>query len=79
MDTLKIVKISQAQATQRTGRVGRESEGICFRTYTKDEFENMEPNTVPEILRCNITATVSLNGFFVFFINVAINSIYFDL
>lgn len=60
MDTLKIVKISQAQATQRTGRVGRESEGKCFRTYTKDEFDKMEPNTVPEILRCNITATVSL-------------------
>lgn len=58
MDTLKVVKISQAQATQRTGRVGRESEGICYRTYTKEEFEKMQPNTVPEILRCNITATV---------------------
>lgn len=61
MDTLKVVKISQAQATQRTGRVGRESEGICYRTYTKEEFEKMELNIVPEILRCNITSTVSLN------------------
>lgn len=62
MDTLKVVKISQAQATQRTGRVGRESPGTCYRTYTKEEFEKMKPNTVPEILRCNITATVSLKN-----------------
>lgn len=59
MDTLKIVKISQAQAWQRTGRAGRESDGFCYRTYTVADFENMSLMTTPEILRSNLATTVS--------------------
>ncbi|XP_055714042.1 ATP-dependent RNA helicase DHX33 [Phlebotomus papatasi] len=58
MDTLKIVKISQAQAWQRTGRAGRESEGFCYRAYTVADFENMNLMTTPEILRSNLATTV---------------------
>lgn len=59
MDMLKVVRISQDQAWQRCGRAGRESEGICYRTYTHDEYNAMPISTLPEILRSNITATVS--------------------
>lgn len=58
MDTLKIKKISQDQAWQRCGRAGRESEGFCYRTYTLDEYNQMQSNTTPEILRSNIAATI---------------------
>lgn len=58
MDTLKVKKISQDQAWQRCGRAGRESEGICYRAYTVDEFNQMPPSSTPEILRSNIAATI---------------------
>lgn len=58
MDTLKVVKTAQDQSWQRTGRAGRDSPGECYRTYTMAEYEAMLPNTVPEILRSNIVATV---------------------
>lgn len=58
MDTLKIKKISQDQAWQRCGRAGRDSEGFCYRTYTFDEYKQMQLTTMPEILRSNIAATV---------------------
>ncbi|KAJ4443899.1 hypothetical protein ANN_05686, partial [Periplaneta americana] len=35
MDLLKVQRISQAQAWQRTGRAGRESAGFCYRVYTR--------------------------------------------
>lgn len=58
LETLKVTKISQAQAWQRSGRAGRESEGFCYRTYTKNELELLEKMTKPEILRCNLSATI---------------------
>lgn len=58
MDTLKVKKISQEQAWQRCGRAGRESNGFCYRTYTVNEFNQMQKSTTPEILRSNIAATV---------------------
>lgn len=59
MDLLKVVRISQDQAWQRCGRAGRESEGICYRTYTNTEYLAMAASAMPEIMRSNITATVS--------------------
>lgn len=58
LDTLKVAKISQAQAWQRTGRAGRESDGICYRVYTSREFDLFEKMTTPEILRCNVAAAI---------------------
>lgn len=58
LDSLKVTKISQAQAWQRTGRAGRESEGICYRTYTAKEYDAFEKMTKPEILRCNLSSAI---------------------
>lgn len=62
MDTLRVTRISQDQAWQRTGRAGRESDGFCYRTYTFDDYRTMPSVSIPEILRSNISATVSLFG-----------------
>lgn len=59
LDMLKVQSISQAQAWQRTGRAGRESDGICYRIFTKEEFSKFSKNTQPEIQRCNLS-TVAL-------------------
>ena len=36
LDILRVVKVSQSQARQRTGRAGRESEGNCYRMLTRN-------------------------------------------
>lgn len=56
---LKVQRISQEQAWQRTGRAGRESEGSCYRIYTRSQFEMMQKTSVPEIQRANLV-TVAL-------------------
>ncbi|CAG9312256.1 unnamed protein product [Blepharisma stoltei] len=54
MESLKIVKISKAAAKQRAGRAGRESEGICFRLFTSEDFNGFEDYSKPEITRSNL-------------------------
>ena len=34
LDVMKVVRVSKAQAKQRTGRAGRENEGTCYRLLT---------------------------------------------
>merc|ERR1719167_773996 len=51
LDLLKVVKVSKAQARQRTGRAGREREGTCYRLVTASQFTALEDNTLPEIQR----------------------------
>ena len=51
LDLLKVQRISQAQAWQRTGRAGRQAPGTCYRLYTEQEFSAMKSMTMPEILR----------------------------
>uniref|UniRef100_A0A182ITB2 RNA helicase n=1 Tax=Anopheles atroparvus TaxID=41427 RepID=A0A182ITB2_ANOAO len=58
LDMLKVSWISQAQAHQRTGRAGRITDGVCFRTYSKEAYEHLDKMTAPEILRCNLAATI---------------------
>jgi len=58
LDILKTVRISQAQAWQRSGRAGRDAPGKCYRTYTKSAMEKFRPAAQPEILRANLTSTV---------------------
>lgn len=53
---LKLQKISQEQAWQRTGRAGRDSEGYCYRIYTRSQFELMRKSSVPEIQRANLNS-----------------------
>ena len=54
LEMLRVQKISQAQAWQRTGRAGRQSAGACYRVYTRAEFDAMPRDTVPEIQRCDL-------------------------
>lgn len=59
MESLLVVPVSQAGAIQRAGRAGRTQPGKCFRLYTKWSFQNeMETDTVPEILRTNLAQVV---------------------
>lgn len=55
---LPIEPISQASANQRKGRCGRESEGICIRLYSEDDFLSRPEFTDPEILRTNLASVI---------------------
>ncbi|XP_064455856.1 ATP-dependent RNA helicase DHX33-like [Ornithodoros turicata] len=57
-EMLKVQKISKAQAWQRAGRAGRECSGICYRLFTRQEFDKMKDFTVPEIQRCSLSGVV---------------------
>ncbi|XP_071078637.1 ATP-dependent RNA helicase DHX33-like isoform X1 [Haliotis cracherodii] len=58
LDLLRVVRVSKAQALQRTGRAGREAAGSCYRIFTEKQFESLKDNTVPEIQRCNLSSVV---------------------
>ena len=59
MESLLVTPISQAAAQQRSGRAGRTQPGKCFRLFTAWSFQNeLEPNTIPEILRTNMSNVV---------------------
>ena len=55
---LPIERVSQASASQRSGRCGRVSEGIAIRLYSEEDFESRPPFTDPEILRTNLAAVI---------------------
>ena len=50
--------ISKNSSVQRAGRAGREAPGKCFRLYSEQETETLQDNTVPEILRCNLSGII---------------------
>jgi ATP-dependent RNA helicase DHX33 len=56
LESLKVERISKAQATQRAGRAGRESSGTCYRLYTEEEYSKFKAFSKPEILRCNLVS-----------------------
>ncbi|TAQ91295.1 hypothetical protein B7494_g468 [Chlorociboria aeruginascens] len=58
MESLLSKPISMVSAIQRRGRAGREMEGKCFRIYTQGDFESMEEDEVPEILRSDVIEAV---------------------
>ncbi len=55
---LPIEAVSQASANQRKGRCGRVAEGICYRLYSEEDFQNRPQYTDPEILRTNLAAVI---------------------
>ncbi|MGB0669333.1 MAG: ATP-dependent RNA helicase HrpA, partial [Porticoccaceae bacterium] len=55
---LPIEAISQASANQRAGRCGRVSNGVCYRLYEEDDFNNRPAFTDPEIVRTNLAAVI---------------------
>lgn len=55
---LPVEAISQASANQRKGRCGRVSDGICYRLYSEEDFNNRSAYTDPEIVRTNLGAVI---------------------
>jgi ATP-dependent helicase HrpA len=55
---LPIEPISQASASQRAGRCGRTSDGICIRLYSEDDFAGRPEFTEPEILRTSLASVI---------------------
>ena len=61
LDTLLVRPISQAAATQRSGRAGRTTDGKCWRLYSEVSYNiEMPPMTVPEIQRTNLAKVILL-------------------
>jgi len=58
MDSLLPTAISKVSAAQRLGRAAREGKGHCWRIYTKDQYEKMSEDDVPEILRSSALEAV---------------------
>ena len=50
--------ISRASADQRKGRAGRTGPGICFRVYSKQQYEQLRPFSLPEIQRVRLESVV---------------------
>jgi len=55
---LPIEPIAQSNANQRKGRCGRVQEGICFRLYSQEDFEQRAAFLAPEIQRCNLAEVI---------------------
>lgn len=58
MESLLAKAISKSSATQRAGRAGRESAGKCYRLYTEETFDGLQPTDLPEILRNDVLGAV---------------------
>ncbi|KAG7095106.1 hypothetical protein E1B28_005891 [Marasmius oreades] len=56
--SLATVPTSKASATQRAGRAGRTSSGICYRLYPLEAFDSLPPSTPAEITRTDLTTPV---------------------
>ncbi|PNP53779.1 hypothetical protein THARTR1_05903 [Trichoderma harzianum] len=52
MNMLEVRPISQASAIQRMGLAGQTRDGVCYRLYTKEAYDQMAPSTEPAI-RCS--------------------------
>ena len=61
IEMLRAVRISQASAKQRTGRAGRTQDGVCYRLYSKQDFDRLALSTKPMIQRAAVhSATLKL-------------------
>lgn len=59
VESLLVSSISKASAMQRSGRAGRTRPGKAYRLYTERSFhKDLQQQTYPEILRCNLGAVV---------------------
>ena len=59
VESLLVTPIAKSSAQQRAGRAGRTRPGKCFRLFTEKDFmKELEEQTYPEILRCNLASTV---------------------
>ncbi|KAH0830462.1 P-loop containing nucleoside triphosphate hydrolase protein [Lanmaoa asiatica] len=58
LSSLSTVPISLASATQRAGRAGRTSPGICYRLYPEAYLALLPATTPPEITRTDMTTPI---------------------
>lgn len=58
VEQLHVEKISQAAASQRSGRCGRVSAGVCIRLFSEEDFNSRTEFTDPEIVRSNLAAVI---------------------
>ena len=58
LDSLLAKSISKSSALQRKGRAGREAPGKCYRLFTEKDYQNLEQDSLPEILRCDLAQTI---------------------
>ncbi|XP_043946393.1 probable ATP-dependent RNA helicase DHX35 [Protopterus annectens] len=58
IESLVVVPVSQASASQRAGRAGRNRSGKCYRLYTEEDYESLFPATVPEMQRSNMAPVI---------------------
>src|ERR1700760_343930 len=55
LESLLVKPVSKSSAIQRKGRAGREAAGHCYRLYTEQDYEALQKDTTPEILRCDLS------------------------
>lgn len=58
LSRLETVQIDKDSATQRAGRAGRLSEGVCYRLWTKATQSNLADHRTPEIAEADLTSLV---------------------
>ena len=58
VEMLQVENISQASASQRSGRCGRVADGISVRLYAEEDFKARPPFTDPELLRSSLAAVI---------------------
>jgi ATP-dependent helicase HrpA len=58
IEQLKVEKVSQASANQRSGRCGRVADGICIRLYDQQDFQSRPAYTTPELLRSSLAGVI---------------------
>ncbi|MBY0385715.1 DEAD/DEAH box helicase, partial [bacterium] len=59
-ESLQLVKISKASATQRAGRSARQGPGVVYRAWTKHEESSQKEYDSPEISRVDLSETLLL-------------------
>lgn len=58
LSSLSTVPVSLASATQRAGRAGRTSSGICYRLYPESTLKILPQTTSAEITRTDLTTPI---------------------
>lgn len=55
---LDTIRVTQDMATQRAGRAGRTSSGICYRLWNQASHQHLLPHRNPEILEADLAPTI---------------------
>lgn len=58
LESLVVVPASKSSCDQRAGRSGRMMPGKCFRLCTKEDYEDLPEQTMPEIQRSDTSMLI---------------------